>query len=280
VSLATLALHALLASRSLLAAPASCAVSGETRAPSDVTSATRACEVARARFGDLLGTPVPDVEIVLWNEVGYRTGVRGGNAVVYWPTGKTLAAVRRDGEFTTYGNDPWSDGLPHEISHVLLAARFFGAGAGASAGQGAYGTPLPDWLDEAVAIWAEPARSRARRMGEARALPDAWLDLDEIMNGPHPGAANPAVMAMRDGGAPPSDEALAAFYPRSLALLGFVYDLGGSVGVQRLVRSLLEDGMMGARALQGLPGMPDDPATTRAAWKSWLDGSAKSAAAR
>ena len=100
------------------------------------------------------------------------------------------------------------------------------------------------------------------------------------MNDAHPGADNPAVMAMRDGAPPPSNEALAAFYPRSLALLGFVYDLGGGEAVQRLVGSLLEDAAAGPSALQWLPGLPEDPATVRSAWKSWLAGSARSAAAR
>jgi hypothetical protein len=43
---------------------------------------------------------------------------------------------------------------------------------------------------------------------------------------------------------------------------------------------MLEDRSVGARALKWLPGVPEDPATTRAAWKSWLAGSAGSAAAR
>jgi hypothetical protein len=280
VTPAALALQLLLAHAAAPPPASPCEITGATGSAADVSRATRACETARTRFGQLLGSPAPDVEIVLWDELGYRTGVRGSTAVVYWPTGRALGSVPGGGQFSAYGNDPWSDGLPHEIAHMLLAAHLSDSGVPVSAGQGGYGTPLPDWLDEAVAIWVEPAKSRAERLGEARALPGAWLDLGAIMYGAHPGAANPAVMAMRDGAPPPADLALAAFYPRSIALLGFVFDLGGSAAVQTLVGSLLADAGAGPRALLSLPGMPEDAETLRDAWRSWLAGSARSAAAR
>ena len=279
MTLAALILHALLAAAT--PARAACEVTGVTASAADVSRAALACQLARERFSTLLGGPVPQVDVILWEQAGYRTGVRGTRAVIYWPTGRTLATGSRDGAVGPYGADPWQEVLPHEIAHVLLAARFFGSGPAVSAGQGGYGTPFPDWLDEAVAIWVEPATSRAARLGEARELPKARWDLSLIMASPHPAAADSAVLAMRDGARPPEDEDLEAFYPQSIALLGFVFDRGGQAGVQQLAARLRAAGGGGPRALLGLPGIPADPEALHQSWIRWLtEESRRSAAAR
>jgi hypothetical protein len=260
---------------------ASCEVTGVTASAADVSRATLGCQLARERFSMLLGTPVPDVRVILWEQAGYRTGVLGSRAVIYWPTGRTLETGSRDGEVGPYGADPWREVLPHEIAHVLLASRFFGSGPEVSAGAGGYGTPFPDWLDEAVAIWVEPAASRAARLGEARALPGARRDLSAIMGAHHPAAADAGVLAMRDGARPPEDDALEAFYPQAIALLGFVFDLGGRAAVLQLTERLRASGSSDARTLLGLPGMPPDLVSLDVVWRDWLDKrSAGSAAAR
>jgi hypothetical protein len=264
------------------AAPrAACEVSGVTRSVSDVSRANLACQLARERFSTLLGGPVPDVTVILWEQAGYRTGVQGSRAVIYWPTGRTLQTGSKDGAVGPYGADPWQEVLPHEIAHVLLAVRFFGSGPEVSAGAGGYGTPFPDWLDEAVAIWVEPATSRAARLGEARALPRSRREISTIMSARHPAAADANVLAMRDGAVPPADADLEAFYPQSIALLGFVFDRGGREGVERLAERLRAGGASDAGTLLGLPGMPLEPGALGALWSRWLaEESARSAAAR
>jgi hypothetical protein len=265
-----------------LAAPAgACEVSGVTNSVADVSRANLACQLARERFSTLLGGPVPEVTVILWEQAGYRTGVQGSRAVIYWPTGRTLATGSRDGSEGPYGADPWQEVLPHEIAHVLLAARFFGSGPEVSAGAGGYGTPFPDWLDEAVAIWVEPATSRAARLAEARALPRSRREISTIMSARHPASGDAQVLAMRDGATPPADADLEAFYPQAIALLGFVFDRGGRAGVQQLAERLRAGRASGADALLGLPGMPEDPAALAVLWGRWLaEESARSAAAR
>jgi hypothetical protein len=277
MTLAALVLRTLLSA----AAPAeSCEVSGATASVADVSRAARACEVARERFGALLGSQVPDVSVILWEEGGYRTGVRGRRAVIYWPTGRALATAAGENPSGPYGADPWQEVLPHEIAHVLLAARFFGSGPDVSE-RGGYGTPFPDWLDEAVAIWVEPAQSRAARLREARALPRARRDLAVIMHAKHPAAGDSAVLAMRDGALPPQDDALAAFYPQAIALLGFVFDRGGRAAVQELAERFRSGADGGPRVLLDLPGLPSELPGLERSWRRWLDDeSAWSAAAR
>jgi hypothetical protein len=277
MTLAALVLRALL---SAAASAVSCEVSGATASVADVSRAARACEVARERFGALLGSPVPDVSVILREEGGYRTGVRGGRAVIYWPTGRALTTAAGEDPSGPYGADPWREVLPHEIAHVLLAARFFGSGPDVSE-RGGYGTPFPDWLDEAVAIWVEPARSRSTRLAEARALPSARRDLAVIMHAEHPAAGDSAVLAMRDGALPPQDDALEAFYPQAIALLGFVFDRGGPAGARQLAERLRADPWAGPGALLGLPGIPRDPRALDPLWSRWLaEESARSFAAR
>jgi hypothetical protein len=300
---ASLALHGLLfvaLSQPLSASTAApCEVTGEGASVTEIARASHACEVARERFRMLFGEPVPSVEVSFWNEAGYRTGLQGRTAVIYWPTTEARArsgAAAASTSKVSYEADPWTEVLPHEISHVLLAARFFGVGSWQEEQDG-YGTPFPDWMDEGVAIWAEPAFARAGRLQEARALPSVRRELGTILSGRHPALYDPRVMAMRDGGAPPTDDDnLVAFYPQSIALVGFIYDAGGADAMVELAKRLqtkkaepaaargpsLANGTARdvAAALVGLPGMPSDLATTVDAWNRWLAiQSAKSAAA-
>jgi len=267
-----LALQLLLGATPPAVAPAAppCEVTGDVSAAADVLRAEQACAVARARFAELFGEPVPKVVVTLWRDGGYRTGIQARRAVIFWPTEAALAGRQTGGDGGIYDADPWHEILPHEIAHVLLAARFFGGGFDPGAPTAAYGTPFPDWLDEAVAIWAEPEASRLGRLREARALPEARLDLRSILNATHPGARDPRVMAMRDGGAPPSDEDLWAFYPQAIAVLDFVHHMGGSAAVSELAARLVAAPGAGERALVGLPGLAGDFAGVEAAWRGWL----------
>lgn len=276
----TLLLHGLLpaalgaalapASPSAAAPPprAACEITGATGVYADVSRATGACESARRRFSDLFGEPVPEVSVILQEESGYRTGVRGTRAVIYWPTQATLQGQAGGDPSGPFEADPWREVLPHEIAHVLLAARFFGLGDVAD--PGGYGTPFPDWLDEAVAIWVEPEASKRDRLVEARRLPEARRALQGIVGGRHPATTNPAVMAMRDGAPAPEDEDLYAFYPQSIALLTFIIESGGRSAALVLVERLRADPAAGLGALLGLPGLPTDAGTLESTWLRWL----------
>jgi hypothetical protein len=242
----------------------------------DEARARQACEIARERFAELFGEPVPPVRILLWERPGYRTGLQGERAAVVWPTSRVMATRAKSAEAAVpYVESQWSDVLPHEISHALLAARFFAEERGDR--HSGYGTPLPDWLDEGVAIWAETPRNRDARLRQARELPAERRDLLSILEMDHPGAGATAE-AIRNGAAPPPDDALWAFYPQSIAALAFVYDAGGTDAIAELMRRLLADPAdagspipLSARdLLVGLPGIPDDFEGVVAAWNAWL----------
>jgi len=246
-----------------------CSVEG-SRAPADVEWASAACRVARGRFQELFGGPAPDVRVVLWERPAYRTGVQGGRAVIFWPTSESMEAREARAEDPEgYTRLQWEEVLPHEIAHVLLAARFWATGHRAAAPGNGYATPFPDWLDEAVAIWAEPASARRGRLGEARELPEDRRELARILVTPHPATTDPAVLAMRDGRPAPQDPDLRAFYPQAIAVLGFVFDAGGPVAMRELAERLVTDPWH-PNPLLGLPGLEDDPVGLEARWVQWL----------
>ncbi|MGH7477493.1 MAG: hypothetical protein ACRELD_14600 [Longimicrobiales bacterium] len=262
--------HALLALTIAMPSTAgvTCDIAGTSTTPGDEVRARHACETARARFAQLFGHPVPRVRIVLWQSNGYRAGLDDRNhAVVFWPNSASIAVPDDSAAAEKHLNEQWQNILPHEIAHVLLAARFF---AEQAAGDGSeYGTPLPDWLDEGVAIWAESLGNRRTRLDDARALPERRRDLRAILGDSHPATGNSDILAIRDGAPPPDDEALWAFYPQSIAVLDFVYDAGGSDATRELVERLLSDPE--CDPVSGLPGLPADFSDVVAAWDRWID---------
>ena len=247
------------------APPEPCRVTGVTTSAGDVSRAMDACVAARARFAELFDGPVPHVRIQLTERTGYRIGADEHGAAVLWPTSATLAASMDEAQVEVQ----WREVLPHETAHALLTARFF---PDMYIPQGEYGTPLPDWLDEGVAIWAEPAASRDERIAQARALPAARQGLAGILGSRHPAMANAAAWRMREGGAPPADdEALWAFYPQSIGVVAFVMDTGGAAAMAALAeRVLARPGRQGMQVLAGLPGMPADEQGVLDAWGRWL----------
>lgn len=253
-----------------------CVVSTESGVPpssTDERHSLAACHAARASFAELFGEPVPGVRIILWEEPHYRMGLLRGEAAIFWPTGEAMTPRRVDPIVAEmHVEKQWREVLPHEIAHLLLAVQFFRDDR-TDPGDG-YGTPLPDWLDEAVAIWAEPPESRRRRIEQARELPDEYRDLRSILTRPHPAAGRTAGYVTRDGTARPADFDLWAFYPQSIAVLAFIHEHGGTEATTELVRRLLAapDDLL---PLAGLPGLPEDFEAVQALWKEWITGGAR-----
>lgn len=261
-------------------ADARCEVETQSGAPpaaDDVVRASTACQTARTRFAELFGDPVPTVRIILWEEAHYRMGVLRGEAATFWPSSQAMTP-RTDDKAAAENHvaAQWREVLPHEISHLLLAVRLFPDRAATPAG--GYGTPLPDWLDEAVAIWAEPLESRQRRVEQARELPAELRDLRTILTTPHPATGQSAAYISRDGTARPADFTLWAFYPQAISVLTFVHEHGGTAATRELARRLVGDpgvpvapaDPLDPQVLAGLPGLPADFEGVEAAWNEWI----------
>jgi len=261
-----LVLAALAASGASEAAEPGCDVVGDVAA-TDRRRALEACGAAQERFAELFGAPVPEVVIYLEDRSGYRTGVRGGRAILVWPTTRAMVgrlSGPRDA-VAAHVAEQWRDVLPHEIAHVLLAARFFRDGARSPG----YGTPFPDWFDEGVAIWAESPAQREARLAQARALPEELRALSGILGSAHPAARDASILRIRDGAAIPDDEALWTYYPRSIAVVAFVFETGGQAAMRALAERMLAD-PDGPVRLEGLPGFPATAGEVEALWEAWM----------
>jgi hypothetical protein len=248
---------------SIAVEPPRCSVGGATADSADEARALRACAEAQTRFADLFGAPAPRAHVVLHDAAGYEVALVQDVGVVFWPNSGALPQ-HASPEWRAV---QWREVLRHEIMHALTMAYFY-AGASAVDSTG-YGTPLPDWFEEGIAIWGEPAASRAARLSQARSLPAYRLDVEAIVRGRHPLAGTPGLLASVPGAPVPRDEALRAFYPQSIALLTYIHDRGGAAAVQALGTRLRRD-PAAADALAGLPGLPATMTAVAADWRAWL----------
>jgi hypothetical protein len=240
-----------------------CSTGGSAVEPADAVRAISACERARTRFGELFGVVAPRAHVQLHDAPGYEVGLVQDAGVVFWPNSGALPA----GAPAPWVARQWEEVLVHELMHALTMAHFFAGGDAVD--EAGYGTPLPDWFEEGIAIWGEPEQSRRGRLQQARSLPEPRLELAAILSGRHPVAGNPTLMASEPGAAVPRDEALRAFYPQSIAVVAYVHERGGAPAVRELGRRLLAD-PDDAHALAGLPGLPAEMAGVAAEWRAWL----------
>jgi hypothetical protein len=281
-----------------------CEVRG--RAPrSDIALARAACANARRRFASVIGRP-PDGTIILSDEQGLVTWTEGGTWTLTWPTTAKLAAgsAGLPSAPVDFVSRQWEDVLPHEIGHIMLAAWLYVPGRPLA---GDYGTYLPDWVDEAVAIAMEPAATRAFRLSQTAAFPSPRLG--ELLSAPHPGpmtsgdAFSTSAVISRPCSGPcdrprPDDtrvitsrvfrdgrttvdttyvagdhrletDAVARFYTLAYALWAYVERRGGRESTETLLRRL-RTAPSDSAALVGLPGLPGTLSEIERDWRAWV----------
>ena len=293
----------------------SCRVVGDARRD-DLARAERVCEQVRDRFTDLFQAPPPRGRIILSPEAAFWMEAVGGRWTMRWPTSAALRessrALIEQGELEGFLEEQWTLVLPHEIGHVALHA-YLGE-TSATAGGGAtphYGTSLPDWFDEAVAVWMEPAASRAQRLARARSTSAGAPRLAEVLarDHPDPGSSDGAIFeraitrlpckGICPGRISPSEtqrityrlgrdgrvtvdttygddarvraDTLDQFYGSAYATLLYVRERGGGAAVGRLF-ARLRGNPDDPAPLLGLPGLPGEPKALEADWRAWLSG--------
>lgn len=147
----------------------------------------------------------------------------------------------------------------HEAAHRIATAMLFPADTMPGSPSG-YGSPLPDWLDESLALLTEPELDQRARVGllfEGERI--YALPLRRFLYMTHPALS----------GAAPGSQLRRSFYGQSLAFAQFVQERAGTDGLRLLVRQLQAGTTQGV-ALTGLPGLADDGGALEQEWLAWL----------
>ena len=287
-----------------------CQVTGDA-ARGDVALARTACARARARFNAVLGEAPPGT-IVISATQGFSGYTEAGRWSLTWPTSERLATgIARPGSAASgtdgrrFVEEQWRDVLPHEIGHVMLGAWLYSPGRELT---GEYGTYLPDWVDEAVAISMEPDSIRNSRLAQARAFAPLPA-LAEVLAFRHPLSGNrDQAFSTRVLTSPPCEgpcdrerptdtrtitervfrdgrvtvdtvyvagtqrldaDPLARFYILSYALWSYVESRGGRDAITTLMTRLRRNSR-DPTAVVGLPGLPSTLGAVDADWRAWL----------
>lgn len=234
-------------------------------APDDAAAdaALRACARARAELARLLtGAAPPGVVAV---EPGGNADGGAGDAAVRREPDERWALAVDPGDVATErelgdGRRISADGyLAHEAAHRVASAMIYPADTAFGPDAG-YGTPLPDWLDEALALVVEPAADREARLGLLFADGLVYaLPLRRFLYMAHPALA----------GAPPGSPLRRVFYGQSLAFALYLQERGGTGALAAVVGALRAGRTQGV-ALTDLPGTPGDGGALEQDWLAWL----------
>ncbi|MGI9077225.1 MAG: hypothetical protein ACR2G6_07845 [Gemmatimonadaceae bacterium] len=219
-----------------------------------------ACTRAATQVARLLGRAVPPGVVsqaagpqMADADVARLSGERWAMAVpANWAPAKPLElGVNRQISAEGY--------LAHEIAHRMAFAVLYPSGTPDSTPEG-YGSPLPDWLDEAMGLLAEPDTDQSARLSMLFEDEIIYaMPLRRFLYTPHP--------ALR--GARAGDANRRIFYGQSLAFGLYLRELAGVSGFQRLVRALRSGTAQGV-ALTDIRGLPRNGGDLEQAWLAWL----------
>lgn len=181
--------------------------------------------------------------------------------------------------------DQHGNTLRHELGHAMYAATFWPDAA--EAPEPRYGSPAPDWLDEAAAILMEPVESQGQRAGEflnvMRLAPGSIPPLAEFLDMEHP-IRTPALARelargeKSDSGvqmmisADTTVPGAAVFYGQSLLAGMFLMETSGNPRILAPISSAIAAGTPFPDWLaENGPshGLPAELAALEAAWEKW-----------
>jgi hypothetical protein len=171
-------------------------------------------------------------------------------------------------------------GLRYRVVHAALAARYW---PDVAVKPDSYGTPAPDWLDEAVLTLFDPPETAVQRRALLAAAPDHDLALAPLQARQHPDqpmlgvdrgggvrilrvdAADPAAMARAEA---LQDAALRQAQAASLAAY-LVEQSPRAFGTLYVALARGEDFATWLRGQGAKHGLPEELAALERAWQAW-----------
>ncbi len=269
----------------------------------DAQTASQAQAEAVERFASYFGGPMPSGIVVLSatfdpleaRQLARRNGL--DYALVWLPPSEkrrmTARAMRRAGldrarsrRMSAQMADQSLNTLRHEIGHSLYSARYW-PDAPESLGE-RYGSPAPDWLDEAAAILMESVESQGARAGEflavARSSPGSIPALSEFLQMDHPVLSPMLSRGLSRGESSGSGvqmmvtddlnlAGIGTFYGQSLLVGMFLIEASGEPRILAEISAAIADGHSFSDWLaQTGPsyGLPGEPGRLQDAWDDWI----------
>ena len=263
--------------------------------------AARAQAGAAARFANYFGEAPAGVLILStsYDSVAAREFARA-NDLAYaqvWLSGSELQAMaqramRQAGmdrarirSATATMVDQHENTLRHEVGHSMYAATFW-PDAGETA-ETHYGSPAPDWLDEAAAILMESVESQGTRAGAflnaISGAPGSIPPLLEFLDMEHP-IRTPTLARQLERGqksdsgvqmmisSDTNASAAATFYGQSLLTGMFLMETSGDSHILAPISAAIASGTLFPDwlAQSGTShGLPDNLAALQTAWETW-----------
>lgn len=286
------------------------AVHGWAYAPDEASAgrAAEALDAAAADFQRYLGRIPPRGALVLSQDFDQEASVRfseefGLDYVQVWLDAagqramleKTLRQAMPDIDdaklkavLDNQAGEGHDSTLRHELGHSMFAATFWPQDQAAP--ELRYGSPAPDWLDEAVAILMEAELYRGRHeaafLEVLRTSPGDIPPVSEFLQMEHPmtGDARSALLA---GGGRESDSGVQVmvssgpgstrvtrFYGQSIMFASFLIESSGDTGILGPISASLAEGGTFAGWLANFGpqhGLPASIERLEAAWDAWCE---------
>lgn len=272
----------------------------------DARTAAAALDAAAVQFGRIFGRSVSPGLLVLSSTFGGEEAERFAHAhdlgfAQSWlsPADKRAqveAVIRRatpDADATRIDailsqiEAQHVDMLRHELGHAQYRAAFW---PDATPSADAYGTPAPDWLDEASAVLMEGGPGRVSR---ERHFKEAWghsspaiRPLSEFLTMAHPVTAQQRALMQAQGGSQatsgvqvmtmrgPDADAAGMFYSQSLLFAEFLMNASPEPHILGTISTAAANGVDFTRWLAdsgAQHGLPTDVSALQAAWDDWCD---------
>lgn len=176
--------------------------------------------------------------------------------------------------------------LRHEAGHAMYAATYWPEAEGSL--QVRYGTPAPDWLDEAVAVLMEPPEAQARHLASfiaaAKGRPRTVPDLAGFLHAEHPVRSAALGRALARG--PKSESGvqltvttgtgfpgLDSFYGQSLLVALFLAQTSQDPRILMPISAAIADGSTFEQWLARdgeRHGLNSDVPALQSLWDAWL----------
>lgn len=175
-----------------------------------------------------------------------------------------------------------TNALTHEVGHLMLI-HWVGKETEGAKDEHRYGSPiLPDWFDEAVAVYLEPAEMKATRRGLMKANLKRYIPFDQFFTMEHPGKGlgMDLIERMKEGKRPRVEDILPfsalaeagmVFYPQCLSVLEFFIEIGGK-GFVREMAEMLKQGKAITEIVERLPAeYPRKLTELEKLWLEWVE---------